>query len=1075
MFTDVMLGAIMKASDNLGSSTHPGLLFKAVLFISVLLSFQANALELMSTRNTEVALPVVANGDSSTPWISPDGRYIIFSSGACNLVTNDNARFSTDAFLLDRVANTTVLVSENKSRTGGGDGHSFGVCVSTNGRYVLLESEALDLVANDTNQLTDIFVRDVQTGTTLLISAAPNGAAGNDRSLDPVMTPDGRYVAFISYATNLVANDTNGGPDVFIRDLQTQTTMLVSVGATNASATISPPIITPDGRWVAFFSSARGMVAGVSNISRGEIYLRDVVNNTTYWPSSNAIALVRSVMQFNSVPVPMHPVLSDDGRYVTFACGWTNNATVPPSGTTPAIVILQNDLVSATTVIIHTNAYPPDLQGNNVYGPEATADGRFVVFASRVTNGVSTFCALRAWDRVSGTTTGISVRPDGVLGTNSTSIAPILSADGRYVSFISDATNLVANVVSKDRHLYRRDLIAGTTQLIDAPSDGGDSMTEVEFERTGMSADGRWIVYSAPDGDLIETDDNNALDVFLHDALSGTNELLSRRDLAAPSAAGNSMSLPGIISLSATGNRAAYASRASNLVLNDTNNCMDIFVWDRGAQSNLLVSVGMDGGLARGGDSFQPEISADGRYVLFCSTATNLVANDTNQQFDIFQRDLQSQQTTRLSVTTNGVSLASYESPTVCITPDARWVAFVARTNTTGATYLLFWRDLVSGATRLVASATTNLRNLSLSTNGQRLAYFNSAGNLVVWDAGTGTSVYSTPTIASSAMLAPSGNRVLYHASGQMICYDLNSQTTLGSWPTLVGLKNPSVWSPDERYIVLVTASPLVTSDTNAVKDVYLCDLQTGTRNLISATATGVASGNGVSDAPMFSADGRFIAFRSQATDLMPIPMAAPGLYVFDRSTGTKKLFVAKSSMPGLGWFSLPVINANGDTIAFQTLDTGLVANDLNQAVDAYVGGVNILALTDSDADGVPDWWLQQYFGHPNGQVNDQSQAGDDADGDGLNNLQEFLTGTNPTDAASVLEIQIMLTPPTGSNAVLSWPAQSGKSYRVQFCDDVANGNWQNLTTPVQVSGGKGTVTVSRTNLSRIFRVRWEP
>jgi hypothetical protein len=215
--------------------------------------------------------------------------------------------------------------------------------------------------------------------------------------------------------------------------------------------------------------------------------------------------------------------------------------------------------------------------------------------------------------------------------------------------------------------------------------------------------------------------------------------------------------------------------------------------------------------------------------------------------------------------------------------------------------------------------------------------------------------------------------------------------------------------------------------------------------------------------------------FRSSATNLLSAPTTAPGLFRFDRVTGSNQLVIARSAVPGVNWFSPPVISSNGTTIAFKSTDSALVAGDANQAIDAFAGQLTALSLADGDSDGIPDWWLQQFFGHTDGQANDFSRAGDDADGDGLTNIEEFLTGTNPTDGASVLEIQITLTPPTGTNVVLSWPAQSGKNYRVQFSDDLVSGTWQNLTTPVQVSGVLGWVTVSRTNQGRVFRVRLEP
>ena len=150
---------------------------------------------------------------------------------------------------------------------GGGNGDSFPTGISTNGQYALFESSASDLVAGDTNNASDIFVRDVVNGLTTLVSVSTNGTSGNGRiARGSVMTGDGRYVAFVSTASNLISFASgypNNIANVFIRDLQASTTKLVSAGApTNAIPPITgtgsseSPEITPDGRYVAFYSTA---------------------------------------------------------------------------------------------------------------------------------------------------------------------------------------------------------------------------------------------------------------------------------------------------------------------------------------------------------------------------------------------------------------------------------------------------------------------------------------------------------------------------------------------------------------------------------------------------------------------------------------------------------------------------------------------------------------------------------------------------------------------------------------------------------------------------------------------------
>src|SRR6266704_1182779 len=214
-------------------------------FLSCALAASAAPFRLVSARDSGQAPPAGGSGDSWGPILSPDGRYVLFASAANNLVTTSNGNPlpilvapRLNVFLRDRTAGMTTLVSVNFTGTGGGNGDSIPTGISTNGRYACFESSASDLVLTDTNGLTDVFVRDLMSNTTALVSANLAGVPGNGVCRGSALTPDGRYVAFVSAATNLVAGDTNGIPDVFLRDLQASTTALVSVGAksTNSSS-----------------------------------------------------------------------------------------------------------------------------------------------------------------------------------------------------------------------------------------------------------------------------------------------------------------------------------------------------------------------------------------------------------------------------------------------------------------------------------------------------------------------------------------------------------------------------------------------------------------------------------------------------------------------------------------------------------------------------------------------------------------------------------------------------------------------------------------------------------------------
>ncbi len=237
-----------------------------------------------------------ANGDSNLPIITPDGRYVLFESSANNLVPTNNSRpipssaphNRLNAYLRDRVGGSATLVSVNTNGDGA-NGDATISAVSTNGQFVLFESDATDLVPNDPNNVGDIFVRDVVNGTTTLVTVNTNGAVGNGKSWSSVMTPDGRYVAFTSAATDFVPNVTNGIPNVFVRDMVGGVTVLVSMGAAPSSflpKISDTPVITPDGRYVAFYSTATNLVPGITH--QGEIYLRDMLMGTTTWASTNA-------------------------------------------------------------------------------------------------------------------------------------------------------------------------------------------------------------------------------------------------------------------------------------------------------------------------------------------------------------------------------------------------------------------------------------------------------------------------------------------------------------------------------------------------------------------------------------------------------------------------------------------------------------------------------------------------------------------------------------------------------------------------------------------------------------------
>jgi Tol biopolymer transport system component len=216
-------------------------------------------------------------GDTFSLSLSADGRFVAMASSATNLVLNDTNGVQ-DVFVRDRLTGTTTRVSVPTSfgQAAGASGYNL---ISADGRYVVFTSTASNLVAGDTNGHSDIFRRDRATGTTIRVSIAHDGAQANHHSSSPSMSADGQVIAFESSATNLVPSDTNDREDTFVRDLQTGVTVRVSIGpgGIQADERSLEPSISGDGRFVAFTSRASNLIAG-GGIG---IYLHDRQNGAT--------------------------------------------------------------------------------------------------------------------------------------------------------------------------------------------------------------------------------------------------------------------------------------------------------------------------------------------------------------------------------------------------------------------------------------------------------------------------------------------------------------------------------------------------------------------------------------------------------------------------------------------------------------------------------------------------------------------------------------------------------------------------------------------------------------------------
>ena len=412
-----------------------------------------SAASVVTTSRVSVSTAgVEGNAGSYGDGISADGHLVVFTT-ASSLVTSDtNGR--PDVYVCNLLTGTTSRVSVSSTRAQG-SGDSSGYSISADGRFVAFESYASNLVANDTNGALDVFVRDRWTGTTRRVSLSSADVQGNDISYAAAISADGRFVVFQSFASNLVANDSNGTEDVFVRDLSTGTTHRVSVSSagaqTNDTGDSFDASISGNGRFVAFTSWAWNLVPNDTNGYR-DVFVRDRSSGTTRRVSvSSAGAQGKGQSDWASI--------SQDGRFVAFSSDASNLVSHDTNGWYDMFV---RDRSKGTTSRVSVSS--AGVQGNSISGylgsPNAiSANGRFVAFASDASNLVAndTNGALDVLvrDRWTGTTRRVSVNSAGVQA-NGGSTSGGISADGRFVVFQSYASNLVANDTNDDPDVFVR-------------------------------------------------------------------------------------------------------------------------------------------------------------------------------------------------------------------------------------------------------------------------------------------------------------------------------------------------------------------------------------------------------------------------------------------------------------------------------------------------------------------------------------------------------------------------------------------------------------------------------------------
>ncbi|MEM9533385.1 MAG: hypothetical protein AAGA23_20855, partial [Pseudomonadota bacterium] len=546
----------------------------------------------------------VANGASDRPDLSASGSAVAFHSAAGNLFAGDD-NGSIDVFLWRAAGGDITLISIN---LGGqvADGVSLNPALADNERFVAFSSTAPDLVPDDTNEASDIFVRDLELGQTFRVSVASDGSEGDAGSIQPTISADGRYVAFVSEATNLSDLEFDQLPDIFLHDRVTGSTELINVSSTGvrSNADSSGPAISPDGSAVGFYSRATTLESGLENIFF-DIFVRDLLSLRTEL-ISNGPAGAADANSFN-------PSLSARGLWVAFQSE-ADNLSPADTNEVSDIYLRQRETGELRVASRRPSGATPN---DGSFAAALVPSGAEVAFQSIATNldqagvsGSGGFAAAAA----GGAVQRLARVPGPGMVPNASLDQVITAGRGRFLWLVTVADNLVSQDGNGSADAFVLDRLSGTLRLLTRGADGLPlSGAGLIGDGGGVSADGcRSVWVSDRPAPLLGVnpalvDANGLGDVFLRDdCRTGPVEVISASDAAQTGAGVSDQAV-----ISADGEWIAFSSAGHDLVAPPA---------PAGVRQIYRRSLG-DGSLERitsgSADSHSPQLSGDGATLVF--------------------------------------------------------------------------------------------------------------------------------------------------------------------------------------------------------------------------------------------------------------------------------------------------------------------------------------------------------------------------------------------------------------------------------------------------------------------------
>lgn len=406
---------------------------------------------------------------------------------------------------LELPATLRVSVASDGTQAQGG---AHGPAPSANGRYVAFVSDATNLVGGIVNGYTQIYIHDLWIRHTELVSLSTSGEPGNEDSSRPTVSADGRFVAFYSSASDLVPGDSNARHDVFVFDRHTRTTERVSVSSSGVEGDGESYLhrfgISADGRYVAFYSFSGSLVEGDTNLYN-DVFVHDRQTRIT-----ERISVSSAGVEGNGNS--LFPAISADGRFVSF---YSHASTLVEGDDNGFSDVFLHDRLSGETVLVSTGYDGSPANGNSEL-QALSSDGRWMAFSSEASNLVpgdtNSSSDIFVFDRQSGTISRVSVSSDGNQAQDNSDL-PAISGDGRYVAFYSYAENLVQDDSNQHVDVFVHDRRNDETERVSVSTSGEEG--DHDSLCACMSADGRLIAFYSFARNLVEDDTNNQSDVFV--------------------------------------------------------------------------------------------------------------------------------------------------------------------------------------------------------------------------------------------------------------------------------------------------------------------------------------------------------------------------------------------------------------------------------------------------------------------------------------------------------------------------------------------------------------------------------